>query len=87
MRDVTNEREVQTNSMVQHVTIEQKGGIRLTGAYLSPKVSGARTEVLMKQLVLDGKGKDIIMGDLHARHQWWDIMKNARRRALIRGTV
>lgn len=37
-------------------------------------------------VVSDSSGKDIMMGDLNARHQLWDSITNAKGRALVRWT-
>lgn len=79
VRQVTNEREEESNSVVQSLTIEMRGGVSLTGAYVSPCVSEGREEEFLKQ-----GGKNVIMGDLHARHYLWDMAANSKGRALVK---
>lgn len=87
VRLVRDEGEKETNGVVQTLTIELKGAARLTVVYISPSVSGDLTESPMNSIINDGTDKDVIIGDLNARHNLWYTTTNARGRAITWCTV
>lgn len=64
VRPVRNEMERESNSVIQLIMVELGEGVRITGAYLSPKVSGGKTEELMTMMGTEGGGKHVIMRNL-----------------------
>lgn len=72
--------------MLQSMTLQLKGKVRVTGAYLSPMISGTATSTLLQEVVQDSSGQDMLFVDLNARHYTWDATSNPKGRALWKGT-
>lgn len=86
VRHVRNEVEERTTGVVQKMEIELRGGVRITGAYLSPTVSVERTTFVLRGVIEYSTGHDVLMGDLNERHYTWDITTNPKGWELVAGT-
>lgn len=84
---VRNEIEAETNGVLQMLTVEIQGRTRVTGAYFSPTVSGHKTEEVVKELIIDGTGQDVLVGDLNDRNYRWDSTTNSKGKALQKCTA
>lgn len=59
---VQNEVEDSTNGVLQTITIEFTESIRMTRAYIYPTVSGGKLTEVIRLVVSDSSGKDILTG-------------------------
>lgn len=73
--------------MVQIITVEQMAGIEMSGEYMSPTVTRERMAQVLRQVVADSPGKDVLIGDLNARNHLWDTTTNPNGRELVQGTI
>lgn len=61
--------------------------MKITGAYLSPSVTRAGLLPLLYMVITDGTGRDVLIGDLNARHSSWDRNTNTKERAICTRTA
>lgn len=53
VRHVINEIEGRTNGVIQTMTVDRQGGVRVTGAYMSPGVPGAKAAEVLQVVISD----------------------------------
>lgn len=83
---VYNEGCAETNSFIQSIPIAWEHGIHVTGTYVSPTTPGLHINRYLERMKEVNKGKDLLLGDLNARHVRWDTTTKVRGRALLRCT-
>lgn len=54
---------------------------------MSPSVTGAILPLLLDDVIVEGSGKDFLIGDLNARHQTWDEASNKKGSVIVARTV
>lgn len=75
-----------TNGVIQSLTLDLEGRKIVTGAYIFPNISGGKMEEVVRTIIRDGMGQDILAGDLNPRHARWDMKSNERGKDLQRCT-
>lgn len=55
----------------------------MSGAYMSPTVPGVKATEVLKGVISDVSGQDLLLGDLNARYYTWDTISNPKGRALL----
>lgn len=80
VRHVFNERDRESNGVIQAMKITIRGEMRMTGAYLSPTVTGTEMQPSLDEVIKEGVGGDLLIRDFNARHGSWDRAVNTKRR-------
>lgn len=70
--------------LVQVVKVRVNGNKSVVGTYISPMVNGGRLETTLDKISPRIEERDIIVGDLNARHRLWDSKTNSRGKALVK---
>lgn len=79
---VFNEEDEETNSTTPALAIEISLHVRLTGTYISPSMPRQALIQFLSVTIMEGSGRDCILGYMNARDSTWDTMTNRRGRAL-----
>lgn len=75
-----------TNSVIQALTVKLACGIRPSGENVAPTTTGTDLTNIGTTEIYTSAGKDVLLGDMNARHRIWDGANNQRGRAVISST-
>lgn len=87
--NIYNKTDAATNGVIEAVTIDLPGRIRLTGTYISPITSACALTSFPSTIMITRTGRDCMMGDFNARDATCDTVRKIIGRTIkdrIRGT-
>lgn len=69
--------------VIQGITVDIEEVTRVKCAYVSPTVTERELQEFLSEFIANGKGPDVLIGDLNTRHGHWDERTNVRARELM----
>lgn len=67
-----NDREASEKGVIEGISINLEGNMRITGAYIYPIVSGPEMKIFIHWLITGSRGRDILIPDVNVGYSRWD---------------